>query len=198
MYHSVTKYSDQKLDDLESYKKSLESCRNSSMPNELEIASILHNIGLEYDNKLNDFDQALIYYKEALEIHRKSYPNNPNIAKLITDIGNVYFKQSKYDNALMYYLEYIEMDKQNDSSKDPLLIAKATSNIGVIYYYVNKFEESLKFLEDSNKIYETLLIKSSENPLIQKNIEKNLECIENIKGYLKSCLIIFYFIQNLL
>jgi signal transduction histidine kinase/CheY-like chemotaxis protein len=66
-------------------------------------------------SKLNQTDKALIALKAALKYYENNNDNNYT-AKILIDIGNVYFHNSQYTKSIMYYNSALaEFTKLNDN-----------------------------------------------------------------------------------
>ncbi|MBI5327563.1 MAG: tetratricopeptide repeat protein [Deltaproteobacteria bacterium] len=73
---------------------------------------------------------------------QKILKEKPNDAKAFSEVGDIYFDQHKFIDAIEYYKKAIDMDKQDiDSYND----------IGLAYHYIGKSDEGLKYVEEGIK-----------------------------------------------
>jgi len=82
--------------------------------------------------------EALRFYQEALALF-KQLGNPLGQASTLGNIGNVYFRQGKYEKALRSHQDALAIDKQLG---DPLGQANAYTNIGNVYAEQGKYEEA--------------------------------------------------------
>ncbi len=93
---------------------------------------------LHYD--LNDYDSALDYALKCLPIFQRS----KNLSRLITiyhALGNIYFKQEKFVEALKYFEENIELSDAQSAT-----YVMAMSGVGKVYYKMGNFDKARKYL----------------------------------------------------
>jgi signal transduction histidine kinase/CheY-like chemotaxis protein len=93
---------------------------------------------LHYD--LNDYDSALDYALKCLPIFQTS----KNLNRLITiyhALGNIYFKQEKFDEALKYFEENLEFSDEQSAA-----YVMAMSSVGKVYYKMGNFEHARQYL----------------------------------------------------
>ena len=75
----------------------------------IDCAVTLYNIGYAYKNK-GDYDSALKYYRECLEIKEKvKGKGSIDCAATLNNIGLAYDNKGDYDSALKYYRECLEI-----------------------------------------------------------------------------------------
>lgn len=81
-------------------------------------------------------------YDYAAQI-QKILNQRPNDAKAFAAVGDIYFDQHKFIDAIEYYKKAIAMSPQDiDSYND----------IGLAYHYIGRSDEGLKYLEEGIKI----------------------------------------------
>lgn len=107
----------------------------------VNLASIAY---LHYD--LSDYDNALEFalrciptFEEANDEHR--------LITLYHILGNIYFKQEQYAEALRYFEENV-----NHADTDTMLHALAISGIGKVYYKMNEFGKANDYLTRALKL----------------------------------------------
>ena len=108
---------------------------------------VIHLIMLcnEY-RKIGDYDSGLNYGNEAL-VQTNSLPFGKNRgwakgnASAYNNIGNIYYNQGNYPEALKNYFVSLQINEALKNKKD---IAGSYHNIGIIYYHQNNYQEALK------------------------------------------------------
>lgn len=71
---------------------------------------------------------------------------------IILNKSEVYFYLGKYDKALKYYKELVQIDKKTLSPND-LSIATPIHNIGQVYNHLGKYDKALKYFNESLGIF---------------------------------------------
>lgn len=80
-------------------------------------------------------------YDYTAEI-QKILKERPNDAKAFAEVGNIYFDQHKFVDAIEYYKKAIDSDSQDVTSYN---------DIGLSYHYLGKSDEGLKYIEEGIK-----------------------------------------------
>lgn len=142
-------------------------------------AENLNNIGVLYV-KQGNYEEALKYLNESLNMNKQFFPSNRNyskIGKVIDYIGSAYYYQGKYEEALNYYDQSLEIKKRlypfYHSS-----IADTIGNIGSVYVKQGNYEEALKYYNQSLEIFTKIL--PSNHPKIEKTKKKLKLANENL------------------
>ncbi|CAF5003981.1 unnamed protein product, partial [Rotaria sp. Silwood1] len=108
------------------------------------IATSYNNIGLVYKDK-GDYDNALDYCKQALDIWKQTLPEeHPDIASSYNNIGLIYQDKGDYDNALDCYKKAHDIWKQTLPEKHPH-IAITYNNIGLVYKDKGDYDNALDY-----------------------------------------------------
>ena len=94
-----------------------------------------NNLGI-LAGKLGEHDEAIRYFKSALEI-------DPNDLKVNQNLGELYFRLQKFDNSGPHFQKVIEIDPQN---------TQAHYNLGVLYLTVGKRQLALEHLREALRI----------------------------------------------
>ena len=95
---------------------------------EIELHDFCYNKIAWISVKLEDYDQALIYYKKASEL-------NPKNASLLNKIGNIHRKIGSHSNAIHWYDKVILAEPNN---------IEARTNKGLIKYNEGKYSEAIE------------------------------------------------------
>jgi len=130
-----------------------------------ELSRLLNNIGFCY-YKLNDFKNALIFYKKALEIDN-SY------VLCLNNISSILMNQKEYNQASLYLTKAYQLDSTN---------IKVIFNLFVVNYFLNKKEDSLYYLKEAFNIDEDYTTKRlGKNNIKTADIEKLRKHLKNYK-----------------
>ena len=117
----------------------------------LATSHILGNIGNIYLH-LGKPDEALDYYKQALELHRK-LAYEKGVAHNLRNIGTIYNELNQFDEALKYQKGALEIDKKIENEPG---IAINLTNVGTIYHDLGQYEDSLKRYQEALVIYQRI------------------------------------------
>lgn len=113
--------------------------------NKLGQAKVLNNIGNLY--LLADYDKALDYFNEALEIG-KHLGDKDLMGNLFLNIGNIHVRKKKYSQALSYYEKG---DAYYQQTKNEIGMIHGLQNRGKIYYELNQLEQAENLLTEANR-----------------------------------------------
>jgi len=126
------------------------------------VAVSLGNLGVFYTLKAN-YPKALEYYLKALKVNEELVNQSASkdrkdkmkigIAKLMGNIGIVYYEQKNYQKALDYYLKALKI---NEVSGNKTGIALNLGNIGLIYSEQTDYDKALEYYFRALKINEEL------------------------------------------
>ncbi|CAF4044856.1 unnamed protein product, partial [Rotaria sp. Silwood1] len=120
-------------------------------PDDNTRAAIYHNLGVVKDLQ-GRYKEAAAFYEEALEIKRKTLPeDHSSLAPTFSNIGLVYKKMSDYLKAVEYYEKAHKIYKKALTSNHPDL-AMSYNNIGLVYDDMNNFSKALEHYEKSHTI----------------------------------------------
>jgi tetratricopeptide (TPR) repeat protein len=109
-------------------------------------AAIYNNLGL-VSFELEDYEKALEYYYQALELElQNGGSNSKDLASTYSNIGIFYYKQGDMDSALEYFQKAIKTHKGSPNND---LEFKTTlhNNIALIRNYQGEYKEALKHSE---------------------------------------------------
>ncbi|CAF0819976.1 unnamed protein product [Adineta steineri] len=108
-------------------------------------------LGFAHLNK-GDYEKAISYYNQALEIREKIFPSNhPNLATSYSNIGSVYDNMGEYSRAVSYHEKAVEICEKTLPSNH-LHLAQSYNNIGNIYTKMGEYSKALSSLEKALEI----------------------------------------------
>ena len=99
--------------------------------------------------KIQDYDQALLYYHQSMEIARE-IGNKHGEGTQIGNIGNVYLRQGQYEEAIQYYEQSNIIAK---SIGDTRSLADNYANLGGTFIKLKRWEEAEENLIKSIDIF---------------------------------------------
>ena len=100
----------------------------------------------------NSYDEAVIYYNEALKIYQQ-LKDKLEISKCYINIGVAYRHQGNYPKALESYHESLNIIEELG---DKELFSNCCNNIGVIHRYQGNYEQALVYYRKALKINEEI------------------------------------------
>lgn len=107
---------------------------------------------LSITNLDNAPEKTLEYGMKALELAKK-LNNHKEIVIALTNIANIHFKLSKYNDALKYYYKVIE---KIGATENKQVRANCLNKVGIIYYKQCNYDKALEYLQLSLKIHEDI------------------------------------------
>ncbi|MBU7029681.1 MAG: tetratricopeptide repeat protein [Theionarchaea archaeon] len=101
---------------------------------------------------VGNLNEALKYYKEALENYKKGGYKQEE-ASLLGNIGLIYSDKGELDEALKYHEGALEIDREIGYKQGE---ASDLGNIGLIYSDKGELDEALKYLEEALRIFTSI------------------------------------------
>ncbi|CAF4859024.1 unnamed protein product [Rotaria sp. Silwood1] len=124
-----------------------------SILHDQDIARSLNNIGNILTDQEN-FDQALDFHRQALEIRKNYYGDDHiDIAQSLNNIGTILRSHGEYAQALEYHLQALAI-REKLYPPDHIDIAQSLNDIGNIFSDLENYEEALNFHQRALKIRE--------------------------------------------
>lgn len=118
-------------------------------------AFALNNLGSIYKLK-GDYDKAITYYTESLEI-KKINGNKSGMAASLNNIGIVYNYRGDYAKAIKYYTQSLRIREELGNKSG---IAASLNNIGSFYQVQGDYAKAIEFHTKSLKLKEEIGDKS--------------------------------------
>lgn len=155
------------------YHKRAQTIREKYAEDEvLDLARTYNNIANVYyytykikQEKLPDDSDLLSakkFYEQSFGLRKKVYnKEHPDIARIYANLGNVYFEQNDYENALQLMKDGLKI-RLETIGKTTREVAITKSNIMGVYVKLKDKEHALQYGEESECIYEVLYGKESE------------------------------------
>lgn len=142
-------YSDQALYKLskESANIALRLTQQLNSPSIL-VAELSFTKGFSLES-LGDFDGAFELYQNGLDVAR-SMNHQEFIAKGLINIGAIYYLRKNYKQSLISLNQALQIA---NNIKDEALLGFITSELGILYAYLNKNEKVSEFFQQSYQHY---------------------------------------------
>ncbi|CAF1025332.1 unnamed protein product [Adineta steineri] len=123
---------------------------------ESEKAIYYNQLGRIKDDQ-GDYEKAIWYHKQGLEIKKKILPSyHPDLAISYSNIGSVYHKMGEYLEALSFYEKDLEICQKTLPS-DHADLATSYNNIGSVYDSIGEYSKALSFHEKALEIQQKAL-----------------------------------------
>ena len=146
------------------FLKALDLCSDS-----IFLIDLLNNLGV---NQLvnNKPDSSLYYLNKSLQISKQH--NNLNLFSILNNFGSYYQKIKQYDSAFYCFKQSLEQCKINNNI---IVETINLSDLGKLFFEVNKTDSALYYINLSNKIAtENNFLKIlSENHLVLSEIYRS-------------------------
>ncbi len=150
------------------------------------MANASRTIAGNYGYGKSDFATALKFSFQALQLFQE-IEDKIGTARIMGDIGVVYWYQSDYPNALKYYFDALRINEELNNKPD---IAATLCNIGIVYNSEKEYQKALEYIVKANKIDEETGNKSG----IASNLGDIGELYQNLSDNTKA---LEYFVKSL-
>lgn len=139
----------------EHFERAIEIRRQHLPSQNFDIANSLNNLGSVWYH-LGDYQKALQYHLEALEMRETLYQNQPHrqITRSLNHLGSVWQKLFDYEKARECHVKALEMGK-SIGEIDPE-VARSISSLGTLCIHFKKFDEALKHYTDAYQMFKTI------------------------------------------
>ncbi|CAF1591293.1 unnamed protein product, partial [Adineta steineri] len=112
--------------------------------NKYEHTIYYNNLGVVKDHQ-GDYEKAIEYYRESLEIAEKTLPaDHPHFATIYSNSGLVYRNMGEYLKALSFFEKALGIEEKTLPANH-LDLAISYNNIGSVYDDMEEYSKSLSF-----------------------------------------------------
>ncbi|MBM3175193.1 MAG: ATP-binding protein [Chloroflexi bacterium] len=136
------------VDAVELWKKSLQLCQEKGLEEREPI--ILRQLGFTCE-LLGWYEQAMSYYEQSLRFARQQ-GNSKLIASTLDEMGALYRKMNRPEEALSLLLESLDM-KQTTGDKR---VGQSYHVIGTTYRDLDKFPAAMEYLEKAEQFFQEI------------------------------------------
>lgn len=99
----------------------------------------------------NKNDSALVHFKKAIQIF-EDLKLEGKMASSYNGLGNIFLYQGVYEKALENYLQSLQLLETSNSPKQK--IGLVTSNIGIVYFELKKYDKAIEYHNRALKLAE--------------------------------------------
>lgn len=92
---------------------------------------------------VGDYDEAIEYYFQALELYTE-IGNKGGMGAALNNIGTVYLEKGDYDNAIKYLMGSLKVEESIGNQEG---VADSYNNIGLIYKELGEYETAIELYE---------------------------------------------------
>ena len=135
---------------LEYYRKAYKIALDSNLEQEKSI--LAERLGLVYET-ISDYDKAIEYFMQCLEVREKDENNKLNLFNILLNLGSVYQLINKLELAEDYYQRALKISKELDDKNS---LGSISLNLGGLYAKKKEFDKSLQYLQKALTIYREL------------------------------------------
>jgi len=140
----------------------------------------LYNIGLIYHN-INENEKALRYYETAFVFNEKIEKNSFYEHRILQNIGSVYVRMYRFNEAEETYLKCIDYFEKNDF---PIEKADTLNYMAALYRVMKKYDKVEEYLNEGLKMAAELKSKRLEMLLSRSFAEYYID-VNNYRSALK-------------
>jgi len=121
---------------------------NNFGSNDVNTADALLKLGIirQTLGSLNEAENHLL--KALLILEKQLSPNHPDLAVVMTNIGNVYFESQRPELSEKYHQQALKI-RVNSFNADDSAIAQSTYNLAVLYESQHKYEQAAVFYQQA-------------------------------------------------
>jgi signal transduction histidine kinase len=124
----------------------------------------------------NNFDNAYTYYQKAIRILTNQKAKQVSLAAVISNAGDLFLKNSKYDSALLYFNNAKSVFEKAGNKTG---IGYCLGNIGMVYANIgnttlaqNNMNKAIEMLEEAQDYYPICVYLISIADIFEKNGER--------------------------
>ena len=136
-----------------------------------KVAELYEKIALFNQNKVNDYEKALLFHHKELDMNKKLYQggDHEKTANSLNNLGNVCDNLNDYSKALDYYKQSLAMRERLFKTDHPD-IAVTLNNIGRVYKNLSEYQQSLEYHLNALNMRKRLFKSDETNPDIATSL----------------------------
>jgi tetratricopeptide (TPR) repeat protein len=147
--------------------------------NQKSLGTLYEQLGREYYDQ-EYYQDALRYFKKALEIYQTSKEEESSFAVLYYHLGKAYYQNAEYEDALLYYDKCLHFESETISKSNLRSLSQTYHAIGEIFQTLNDYQMALTNYE---KALETILKEdslsvSSDNSNLTEKYQKDIQIVK--------------------
>jgi len=132
-------------------------------------AICLNNIGSAYSEK-GQFEDALTYYQQALQLREKS--NAPqDIVEAVHNLGDTSANMGQYDHAISYYLRALDLRRQISDQRGAAI---ESESLGILFDYQGRFGAAIKSEQEALQAFQKL---NEKGPWLPRMMDASAEAL---------------------
>jgi len=123
----------------------------------LGLAKITNNLGIYYDEWVDDYDKALLYFEKSLRLKKSLNVEDEILANTYYNLGSVHMHLNSYIKSLKFFFMSLELFESLDKTEK---IADVNNRIASVYLDLKEYDKAKKRINLSiqiNKIDENKL-----------------------------------------
>ncbi len=154
---------------------------NNFGSNDVNTADALLKLGIirQTLGRLNEAENHLL--KALLILEKQLSPNHPDLAVVMTNIGNVYFESQRPELSEKYHQQALKI-RVNSFNANDSAIAQSTYNLAVLYESQHKYEQAAVFYQQAISLWSASM--DPMHPYVG-NALSNLSVVYNKQGKYK-------------
>jgi Tfp pilus assembly protein PilF len=175
---------------LDYHKKGLEIRINTHGESHSEVARSHQHIAMVY-SELKNYQDALKNYKKSLEIYEANKIKTVDVANNCKSLGELYFTQKKYHEAMGYYIKGFELfSNLRRPGYLTLETFECSSQIAKLFQIQENYTETIHYLTVCLELAETEKRKKEAQEIILKMIhvyelQNDFTSVERLSSKLK-------------
>ncbi|WDV47286.1 diguanylate cyclase [Clostridiaceae bacterium M8S5] len=130
-----------------------EKCNN--IEDILGYLIVLNNLGVIYEEYIDDFDKALHYFRKGLELS-KEYNLIDNALSFNNSLGESLIRRDLYSEALAHFLK---LKEESNEYNDKRLMFIVNVNIAIVYLKMGEYEKCYEYTKIINKLYDKEVVR---------------------------------------
>lgn len=135
-----------------------------------------HGYGVWYSDVKDDYDTAMKYWQEALDIYIATYgEEDPFVASIYLDLAEIKHRLGQNDEAIYYIKQSLKINEKNVGNNHPR-IASYYMTLGNIYSSKGEYNTALKYDMKAYSLYRSFYV---ENDPVIADICTNIGIVYN-------------------